>query len=85
VGFVTSSNSNSRKTPRFQIEKWFDEGLGKPENVTHGGKIKGFILPASLMREMFIRSHKIQLKNGDVFIQDFRATIPKQEVMKYSF
>ena len=70
---------------QFKIERWFDEGLGRPENITKNGKVRGFILPASLMREMFIRSSKFQLKNGDVFVKDFRATIPKQEVLKYSF
>ena len=82
--FATNLSSSPRTT-RFQIERWFDEGLGRPDNITKSGKIKGFILPAPLMREMFIHSHKIQLKNGDVFVQDFRATIPKQEVLKYSF
>lgn len=82
--FVTNSSSSSRPT-RFRVEKWFDEGLGRPENITKNGKIKGFILPAALMREMFIHSIKIQLKNGDLFVKDFRATIPKLEVLRYSF
>ena len=84
VASVTNLSSRPRMT-RFRIERWFDEGLGRPENITKKGKVKGFILPASLMREMFIRSPKIQLENGDVFVKDFRATIPKQEVLKYSF
>ena len=73
------------KSIRFRIEKWFDDGWGRPENITKNGKIKGFILPAPLMREIFIRSRKIQLKNGDMFVKDFRATIPKKDVLKYSF
>jgi len=84
VAFATSSSSRPRMT-RFRIERWFDEGLGRPENINKNGKIRGFILPAVLMREMFIRSRKIQLKNGDMFVKDFRATIPKQDVLKYSF
>ena len=64
---------------------WFDEGIGRPENLTPKGKVKGFILSASLMKEMFIKSQKIMLENGDIYVQDLRAIIPKHDVLKYSF
>ena len=84
-GVSDTSWISAPRMSRFRVETWFDEGLGHPTNITPRGKIRGFIIPAALMREMFIKSKKVQLKNGDIYVQDFRVTIPKEEVMKYSF